>query len=46
LAHRHPEIVRHIKQVTRERQRENEKVRGVARTARAKTAAKKETEAH
>jgi voltage-gated potassium channel len=46
LAHRHPEIVRHIKQVTRERQRENEKVRGVARTARAKTAAKKKTEAH
>ena len=46
LAHRHPEIVRHIKQVAKERERENEKVRRVARTARAKSAAKKETEAH
>jgi hypothetical protein len=36
---------RHIKRVAKERERENEKVRRVARTARAKSAAKKETEA-
>jgi voltage-gated potassium channel len=46
LGRRHPEIVRHIKEVAKERERENEKVRRVSRTARAKSsAAKKETEA-
>ena len=45
LGRGHPEIVRHIKRVAKERERENEKVRRVARTARAKSAAKKETEA-
>jgi hypothetical protein len=46
LGHRHPEIVRHIRQVAKERERENEKVRRVARSAPGKSsAAKKETEA-
>ena len=45
LGHRHPEIVRHIRQVAKERERENEKARRVARSARAKSAVKKETEA-
>jgi voltage-gated potassium channel len=45
LGHRHPEIVRHIRQVAKERERENEKVRRVARTARSKSAAKRETAA-
>jgi len=45
LGHRHPEIVRHIRQVAKERERENEKVRRVARTAPENSAAKKETEA-
>jgi voltage-gated potassium channel len=45
LGRRHPEIVRHIKEVAKERALENQKLRRVARTPRSKSAAKKETEA-
>ena len=46
LGRRHPEIVRHIKEVARERALENQKLRRAPRVPRAKSpAAKKETEA-
>jgi voltage-gated potassium channel len=46
LGRRHPEIVRHIKQVAKQRALENQKLRRAPRSPRAKSpAAKKETEA-
>jgi voltage-gated potassium channel len=47
LSRRHPEIVKHIKEVARERALENQKLRRTPRVPRAKSsAAKNETEAH